>query len=183
MISHVRKLSHKLPKNVEDILVEITIRKTKWLILGGYNPIKDNISYYLSQISKEIDQLLGNYENILMLGDFNSTVSEIDMKDFYEIYNLHNLIKEQTCYKNAKHLPSIDVMLTVKELTCYKNVQNPPSIDVMLTVKEPTCYKNVQNPSSIDVMLTNRKGSFQNSMVVETGLSDHHKMTVTVLKT
>ena len=131
LISHVWK----------GILVEITIRKTKWLILGGYNPIKDNVSYYLSHISKEMDKLLGNYGNILMLGDFNYTVSETDMKDFCQIYDLHNLIKEPTCYKNAKNL------------------------------------------SSIDVMLTNRKGSFQNSMVVETGLSDHHKMTVTVLKT
>ena len=49
MIPHVRKLSNKLPKG---ILIEITIRKTKWLILGGYNPNKDNISYYLSHISK-----------------------------------------------------------------------------------------------------------------------------------
>ena len=63
--------SHKLPKNVEGILVEITMRRNKWLILGGYNPNKDNISYYLSHISKEIDKLLGNYENILMLDDFN----------------------------------------------------------------------------------------------------------------
>ena len=31
-------------------------------------------------------------------------------------------------------------------------------------------------------MLTNKKGSFQNSLVVETGLSDHHKMTISVLK-
>ena len=48
-------------------------------------------------------------------------------------------------------------------------------------IKEPTCYKNADNPSSIDVMLTNKKGSFQNSIVVETGLSDHHKMTISVL--
>ena len=32
-------------------------------------------------------------------------------------------------------------------------------------------------------MLTNRKNSFKNSTTIETGLSDHHKMTVTVLKT
>ena len=50
-------------------------------------------------------------------------------------------------------------------------------------INGPTCFKNANNPSSIDVMLTNRKTSFQNSMTIETGLSDHHKMTVTVLKT
>ena len=31
-------------------------------------------------------------------------------------------------------------------------------------------------------MLTNKKSSFENSMTLETGLSDHHKMTITVLK-
>ena len=31
-------------------------------------------------------------------------------------------------------------------------------------------------------MLTNRKGSFYNSMAIETGLSDCHRMTLTVFK-
>ena len=48
-------------------------------------------------------------------------------------------------------------------------------------INEPTCYKNVNNPSAIDLILTNRKTCFHNSMTIETGLSDHHKMTVTVL--
>ena len=50
-------------------------------------------------------------------------------------------------------------------------------------IKEPTCYKNPNNPSLIDLMLTNRKNYFCNSTTIETGLSDCHKMTVTVLKT
>ena len=50
-------------------------------------------------------------------------------------------------------------------------------------IQEPTCFKNQHNPSSIDVMLTNRPRQFQNSHTVETGLSDHHKMTLSVFKT
>ena len=49
-------------------------------------------------------------------------------------------------------------------------------------IKVPTFFKNPLNPSSIDVILTNSFRSFQNSVAIETGLSDHHKMTVTVLK-
>ena len=49
-------------------------------------------------------------------------------------------------------------------------------------IKVPTCFKNPLNLSSIDVILTNSFRSFQNSVAIETGLSDHHKMTVTVLK-
>ena len=54
--------------------------------------------------------------------------------------------------------------------------------DLQNLIKDPTCYKNASNPSSIDVILTNRKNSFQNSMTIETGLSDYHKMIITVLK-
>ena len=42
----------------------------------------------------------------------------------------------------------------------------------------PTCFKNPFNPSAIDLMLTNRKKSFQNSVNIESGLSDHHMMTI-----
>ena len=49
-------------------------------------------------------------------------------------------------------------------------------------IKEPTCYKNPQNPSCIDLILTNSPCSFQNSCVIDAGLSDFHRMTVTVMK-
>ena len=50
-------------------------------------------------------------------------------------------------------------------------------------IKEPTCFKSVLNPSSIDVILTNKRNFVHNSFAFETGLSDYHKMTITVLKT
>ena len=49
-------------------------------------------------------------------------------------------------------------------------------------VKVPTCFKNLINPKCIDIILTNKVHNFQNTATVETGLSDHHKLTVTVLK-
>ena len=50
-------------------------------------------------------------------------------------------------------------------------------------VKEKTCFKSFDNPSCIDLFLTNSHQSFQNTTTVATGLSDFHKMVVTVLKT
>ena len=45
-------------------------------------------------------------------------------------------------------------------------------------------YKNLNNkPTCIDLILTNKPRSFQHSYVIETGLSDFHKMTVNVMKT
>ena len=48
--------------------------------------------------------------------------------------------------------------------------------------KKPTCFKNSDNPTCIDLILTNRQKTFQNSTTIETGLSDFHKLTVTVIK-
>ena len=47
-------------------------------------------------------------------------------------------------------------------------------------INEPTCYKNLDKPICIDLILTNCCGAFQNSCVIKTGLSDFHKMIVTV---
>ena len=49
-------------------------------------------------------------------------------------------------------------------------------------IKEPTCYKKPENQSCIDLILTNSLRSFQGSCVVETGLSDFHRMVVNIMK-
>ncbi len=50
-------------------------------------------------------------------------------------------------------------------------------------VKEPTCYKNPDNPSCVDLFITNNSRSFMKTTTVSTGLSDFHKMIVTVMRT
>ena len=50
-------------------------------------------------------------------------------------------------------------------------------------VKEKTCFKNIQNPSCIDLLLTNNSYAFQQTTTVHSGLSDCHKLILTVLKT
>ena len=133
--------SQQTHNNIECLFVEINLYKKKWLIGGTYNPSKDMISNHINQLGAYIEEYLPSYDNILIMGDFNSEPLEAEMKAFCELYCLNNL------------------------------------------VKEPTCFKNPDNPSCIDLILTNRKMLFQNTNVVETGLSDFHKMTVTVLKT
>ena len=50
-------------------------------------------------------------------------------------------------------------------------------------VKEETCFKSIDNPSCIDLFLTNSYQNFQNTTTISTGLSDFHKMPLTVMKT
>ena len=64
---------------------------------------------------------------------------------------------------------------TLQDFLFEQNIKN--------LVKEKTCFKSVDNPSCIDLFLTNTPLSFQNTTTVTTGLSDFHKMVVTVMKT
>ena len=51
------------------------------------------------------------------------------------------------------------------------------------TCKDPVCLKSPEKSSCIDLILTNSPYNFQNSLVIESGLSDFHKMMVSVMKT
>ena len=61
----------------------------------------------------------------------------------------------------------------MKEFTETYNLNN--------LIEDPTCFKNPLNPSLIGLILTNRS-SFQNTQTIETGLSDHHKLNITVMR-
>ena len=89
---------------------------------------------------------------------------------------LNKLIKK---YDNIVMLGDLNIDMKPgceNELTSFCNIYNKNLID------KPTCYKNPSNPTYIDVILTNRKNTFSNTNVTETGLSDYHKMTITCLK-
>ena len=55
--------------------------------------------------------------------------------------------------------------------------------DLENLVKGKTCFKNANNPSTIDLFLTNNSLAFQNTTTTFTGLSDCHKLVLTVLNT
>ena len=89
------------PNDIQGIFFELALRKNKWLLVGGYNPAKELISYFLDHVSKNLDITMSNYDNILILGDLNCTASDVPMKNFCELYNLENLMKKATCFINV----------------------------------------------------------------------------------
>ena len=124
----------------EGFFVELNLKRKKWLLCCSYNPKFSQISFHLNELGKNLDTLTSKYDNIILLGDFNTEPTDTAFSHFCEIYNFKNLIKDKTCFKNPN------------------------------------------KPSCIDLIITNRPKCFQNSMVIETGLSDFHKMCITVMK-
>ena len=58
-------------------------------------------------------------DNIL-IGDFNAEPEEENMLDVLNIYNLKNLLRQKTCYKNLDNLSFIDLILT----SCHRGFRN-----------------------------------------------------------
>ena len=48
----------------------------------------------------------------ILLGDFNAEVEEKNMSEFMSVYNLRNLVKQKTCFKNPENPLCIDLILT-----------------------------------------------------------------------
>ena len=52
------------------------------------------------------------YDNFLIVGDFNSKITESAMENYCGTYHLDNLIKDSTCFKNHDKPSCIDLILT-----------------------------------------------------------------------
>ena len=124
--------------SIQAIPIEINLRKEKWLVISIYRPPKQNSEYFLNELTKMIDHFTVNYENYIIMGDFNLQPTVPVLEDFLSSNNITNLIKSNTCFKGSG--------------------------------------------SCIDLILTNRKYSFKHTSSYETGISDHHHMIYTMLK-
>ena len=103
---------HKLPDNVECLFTEINFGNKNWLLRCSYNPHRYNISSDISHLTKGLENYISHYDNILFLGNFNSQPSENCVSDFCNVYDLSNLVKEPTCFKNPDNPSCIDLFLT-----------------------------------------------------------------------
>ena len=115
---------------------------------------------------------------LLLFGSYHSTHKEYGLSDadYFEQISL-----ALDVYSNYdKFLLAGDFNIEEEEscLNDFLHEHNAMSI-----VKQHTCFKNIDNPSCIDLFITNCYRSFQNTITVSTGLSDFHKMIVTVMKT
>ena len=67
------KMPHSY-KRLEGVTLQINLRKNKWLVFGGYNHTKSNISTFLSMIGPVLDTHMSRLEIFIILGDFNCEI-------------------------------------------------------------------------------------------------------------
>ena len=76
-----------------------------------YNPNKNLISNHLECFNRIMDGFSKNYDNVIILGDFNTCINDNAMKSFCSLNDLTSLIDQATCYKNPDKPTRIDLIL------------------------------------------------------------------------
>ena len=69
-------------KDFEGIFVKLNFRKKKILLCCSYNPQKNLTLNHLNISGKIMDAQMKMYDNFLIVGDFNSEMTESTMENF-----------------------------------------------------------------------------------------------------
>ena len=91
----------------EYFLVELNLRKQKWLVICNNSPQRNVTLSYLKVIrtDTEIHSHSSKYDNFFIIGDCNFETTEEVMKSFYQIHELKDLLNKPTFYKNVENKP------------------------------------------------------------------------------
>ena len=89
---------HSFPKDTECLFMELNFRKCKWLLCGTYHPSSQNNEYYFNYLGKALDTY-SNYEKVLVVGNFNTEITEHYIASFLYKHALSNLVKDPSCMK------------------------------------------------------------------------------------
>ena len=118
-----------IPNKIEIFCIELNIPPKKVAVFCFYNPNKHLLKHHLFQTESEIKFYSKTPENLIILGDFNTDISDFNMESFCTRNNFKCIIKEPTCYKNPDNLTCIDLRLT----NSPKNFQELPTLESGLT--------------------------------------------------
>ena len=102
---------YKTPNDIECGIIEVTLKKQKWLLFSIYRPPAQSEKYFFDEIGKGLEFYSSKYESFCLIGDFNCEPKDGIICDFMDDYDLSNLVKSPTCFKSDSPR-CIDLILT-----------------------------------------------------------------------
>ena len=91
---------YKDPADIEFGVIEINLKKQKWLLATIYHPPTQPQQYFFTEVGKTLDHYCRTYENLILMGDFNCEIDDDVISDFVDNYNLASLVRSPTCFKS-----------------------------------------------------------------------------------
>ena len=95
-------------------MFEFSVSNKKWLLLGNYKPPSQSDLSFINELNLAMNFFSPIYENFVLLGDFNMSTENPNLKHFMCSFDLESLIDLPTCYKSMNPT-CIDLILTNKK--------------------------------------------------------------------
>ena len=77
-----------LPEDCEVTLIELSIKNGKWFGFGLQKPSSQNEKYFLDNLSLAQTKMSCEYENVMLIADFNLTVENKNLETFMNTFDL-----------------------------------------------------------------------------------------------
>jgi hypothetical protein len=109
------------------MVFEIKVKGEKWIIMAVYNPNKKYKSHLISYLTGTYEHALTEASEVICLGDLNiDMLSDECLKTkVLDVYGLHNVVKQNTCFKNNDSGTLLDPIFVCNEKR-FHNVFNIP---------------------------------------------------------
>ena len=72
------------------------------------------IDNHLDHLDNHLNEICKIFDNLILMGDYNSEMSEDAMNEFCCVYSLSNLVIKPTWLRNPNNPNCIDLILTNK---------------------------------------------------------------------
>ena len=95
-------------------MIEFSIKTSKSLCISLYKQPSQNENNCLDNLYLVINSLNCQYENLMLIGDFNMTIENKKLEVFMNSLGLECLIEKPTCFQ-SKNPSCIDLILTIKK--------------------------------------------------------------------
>ena len=163
-----------IPRDIEMILPDFTVKSRKWLSIGFYKPPSKKEKYFLDHLSKTLGQLTCQYGKTILIGDFNLTF-ENNLENFMNTFDLKCLINQPTCFQSSNPR-CIDLILTnKKELFKNNDVFEVGISDhhsfIIKALKSQLLKGNAKaklyRSFSLDIFKEDHENSFKNNFITE----------------
>ena len=115
-----RRIPSSLPPDIQCIPIELNLRKQKWLVLSIYRHHSQTLQYFIDKISNQLDLFYKDYDNVILLGDFNDTVAGAEISSLIANQGLHSFISGPTCFKSSDGR-CIDLILSNRKYSLQKS--------------------------------------------------------------
>ena len=106
---------------LEWIFLELRLKESKWLFMGGYSPPSQNNAFFINSMTSALD-FYSSYDNFFFAGDFNTKPTESAMEDFLFSHEAKNLVQSATCFKSETNPSIIDLLITNRPKSVLKCV-------------------------------------------------------------